>query len=74
MAHSIWIEVNRVWCQRVGAEAALLEERVFPAEVLPNAEPAYHVRARKCSFGVDCNLAGFTCQYAFNNPNHDPFA
>ena len=74
MSETIWIEVDRVWCHRVGAEAALLEERVYPGEALPDAGQGYHVRARRCSYSVDCTLAGFTCQYAMNNPNHDPFA
>jgi hypothetical protein len=74
MADSIWLVVDKIWCDRVDAEADLLEQRVYPPDVLPNAEGLYQVRARKCSYGVDCNLAGFTCRYAFNNPNYDPFA
>lgn len=74
MAETIWIEVDKVWCDRVMAEAALLEERVYPAEPLRDAGTPYQVRARKCAYGLECNLAGYTCRYAFNNPNYDPFA
>jgi hypothetical protein len=74
MADSVWIEVDKVWCDRVSAEVALLEERVYPAEVLPDTGAPYQVRARKCTLGLDCNLAGYTCRYALNNPNYDPFA
>jgi hypothetical protein len=74
MAESIWLVVGKIWCDRAQAEADLLEQRVYAGEVLANAEAPFQVRARKCSFGTECNLAGFTCRYAFNNPNHDPFA
>ena len=74
MADSIWLVVDKIWCDRAQAEADLLEERVYASEIVANVEPPYQVRARKCSFGLECNLAGFTCRYAFNNPNHDPFA
>jgi hypothetical protein len=73
MATTVWTVVDTVWCERQGQHAQLLEQRVYPAEVLPGVEPAFQVRARKCSFDVDCNLAGFTCRWAFNNPNYDPF-
>jgi hypothetical protein len=74
MADSIWLVVDKIWCDRAQAEADLLEERVYASEIVPNVEAPYRVRARKCSFGLECNLAGFTCRYAFNNPNSDPFA
>jgi hypothetical protein len=69
MAQSQWLVIDEVWCDRVQAPAELLEERVYPADVVPEAALTYQVRARKCAFGVDCNLAGYTCRYAFNNPN-----
>jgi hypothetical protein len=56
------------------AEAELLEERVFADEALAGPNAPYQVRARKCSFGLACNLVGYQCCYAMNNPNYDPFA
>ena len=73
MTQSVWLVVDQVWCERAQAKADLLKERVYAGEVLPNVEASFQVRARKCSFGLECNLAGFTCKFAFNNPNYDPF-
>jgi hypothetical protein len=73
MADSIWLVVDRVWCDRTQTAADLLEERVFPAEVLPDAKVPYQVRARKCSLGLECNLLGYTCRWSYTNPNYDPF-
>jgi hypothetical protein len=74
MSNTAWQVIQQVWCDRAQAEACLLEERVYPGEALPNAAPAYQARARKCSLGLECNLAGCACRYAFSNPNYDPFA
>jgi len=74
MAKAQWTKADEIWCDRVKGRAVLLEERIFPADVLPEGQAPYHVRARKCSLGLECNLVGYTCQYAFNNPNLDPFA
>jgi len=30
--------------------------------------------ARKCSSGLECNLNGFSCRWAYTNPNADPLA
>ena len=74
MPDSVWIVVDTNWCNRMEAEARLLEERVYADEPLEGPQASYHVRAHKCSFGLACNLVGYPCQYAFNNPNYDPFA
>ena len=74
MSDSMWLVVDEIWCDRVKAEARLLEERVFPAEELPATSGLYQVRSRKCSFSLECNQIGYQCRYAFNNPNYDPFA
>jgi hypothetical protein len=74
MSDSIWLVVDTRWCERMQAEARLLEERLYANEVLPGTDPAFMVRARKCSLGVACNLIGYPCRYAMNNPNYDPFA
>lgn len=55
-------------------EAELLEERVYPADILPDVGAPYQVWARKCSLGVNCNLAGYACRWSFINPDYDPFA
>lgn len=72
MATVQWVTVRRLWCERAEAEAALMEERLYPADRLPDV-PSYRVTARKCSHGIQCNLAGCSCKWAFTNPFYDPF-
>jgi hypothetical protein len=74
MAAIVWEVVKKIQCDRLKEEADLLEERVYPDESVPDPARPYQVRARKCSLGMDCNLAGYTCVWAYNNPNYDPFA
>jgi hypothetical protein len=74
MSDGFWLVVDEIWCDRMKADAKLLEERVFADEVLDGNNGPYQVRARRCSFGPACNLIGYQCRYAFNNPNYDPFA
>jgi len=74
MSDNFWLVVDTVWCDRMQAEARLLEERVYAPEPVHGSPAPYHVRARKCTFALACNLVGYPCQYAFNNPNYDPFA
>ena len=72
MATIVWETVSQHWCDLMDQAAELLEERVYPADILPGAGVPYHVRARKCSLGLDCNLAGCTCRWSFLNPAYDP--
>ncbi len=74
MAVMVWETTRTTWCTQKGQEAALLEQRVYSSEVLPDVGAPYRVRARKCSLGVECSLAGCNCRWAFSNPNYDPFA
>ncbi len=74
MSHSVWVVVDKVWCDRMKADADLLEERVFGDDFLPGPNVPFQVHARKCSLGLACNLVGFQCRYAMTNPNYDPFA
>jgi hypothetical protein len=57
----------------VGREAELLEERVYLDDPFPDVGQPFHVRARKCSLGADCNLAEYACRWSYINPNYDPF-
>ena len=72
MAATEWVEVDRMWCERAGSTAKLLEKRVYPSEFLPDTT-GYRVLARKCSCDVECNLAQFPCKWAFTRPEFDPF-
>jgi hypothetical protein len=72
MATAEWIVARELWCGRAGWEARLLERRVYPAEILPDAV-GYRVTARRCDRDVACNLAGFPCRWAFTRPEFDPF-
>ena len=74
MSDSIWLVVDKVCCDRMQTEARLLEERVYADETVASPGAPFLVRARKCSLGLACNLVGYPCRYAFNNPNYDPFA
>jgi len=68
-----WFTVKTTWCERAGRHARLLEQRVYPAEILPDTL-GYRVRARKCECAIDCNLSEFPCRWAYIRPEHDPFA
>jgi hypothetical protein len=74
MATIIWETVGSHWCDLQECEAHLLEERIYPIDFVPDTGVPYHVRSRKCSLGLDCNLAGYHCRWAWTNPEHDPFA
>jgi hypothetical protein len=74
MATVKWQAVATIYCQRVGAQATLVEERVYPNDVLPDIGDPFQVRTRRCNFGVECNLAGQPCRWSLINPDYDPFA
>ncbi len=74
MTQIVWEAVDKIQCERTGEVAELLEERVYPSEVLPNVGQPYQVRSRKCSMGGECNLVGFPCKWSYINPNFDPFS
>jgi hypothetical protein len=73
MATVAWQVVETIWCDRIGREADLLEERIYPDDIVSGPGLTYQVRARQCSFGTECNLSGYPCRWAYNNPNYDPF-
>ena len=72
MASTKWVTARILWCDRVQAEAELQEHRVYPADVLPDLS-GFQVKARRCSMGTACNMAGFSCKWSYANPNFDPF-
>jgi hypothetical protein len=72
MSTSGWVVTKRIWCERIGREARLMEWRVYPAEVLPDPS-GYRVLAQRCESATDCNLRGFSCKWAFTRPELDPF-
>jgi hypothetical protein len=74
MATIAWEPVATHWCDLQGCEAQLLEQRAYPADQVPDTGVRFKVLARKCSFGVECNLAGYACRWAWTNPDYDPFA
>ena len=74
MAIIVWESVKKVRCDRLAQEAELLEERIYVEDLMPGVGRPYKVRARKCSLGMDCHLAGFSCRWAYTNPNYDPLA
>ncbi len=72
MAHCAWVTTSTRWCEKMHAEAGLMERRVYPADFMPDF-PSYRITARKCSLGTACNLAGFPCKWAYNELGDDPF-
>ncbi len=72
MAATKWVVVNKTWCERVGAEAVLMEQRVYSADILPDAM-SHRVIARRCSVATECNLAEIPCRWSFTRPAYDPF-
>jgi len=75
MATLVSHTLKTIHCDRVGHDVQLVEERVYPNEILPDTAGAqYWVKARKCNLGIDCNLVGFACKWSGLNPDYDPFA
>lgn len=72
MAHEAWVTTNTRWCEKMKAEAELMEHRVYPVEFMPDF-PSYRINARKCSYGTACNLARFPCKWAYYEQGDDPF-
>ncbi len=72
MASSGWVVVKQGRCERAGRRARLLEQRVYPAEILPDMM-GYRVTSRRCDCDVGCNLEGFACRWAFTRPELDAF-
>jgi len=72
MSATEWFVVRAGWCEHVGREARLLEQRVYPAEILPDTL-GYRVTSRRCDWDITCNLAEFPCRWAFTRPELDPF-
>ncbi len=64
MAYEAWVTTSTKWCEKMDAEASMLEKRVYPAEHMPDF-PGYQVLARKCTLGIACNLAGIPCRWAY---------
>jgi hypothetical protein len=73
MASIVWKTVKKIHCDCVGQEAELLEERIYLDDPFPDVGQPFQVRARKCSLGMDCNLAAHACRWSYINPNYDPF-
>lgn len=72
MTTTKWIVVDKKWCEYIQQEASIMEQRVYPSDLMPDTEP-YQVIARKCSANVACNLANMPCDWAFTNPKVDRF-
>ena len=72
MAYEAWVKTDTQWCDRMQAEADMMEKRIYASEVMPDF-PGYQIKARKCSLGMACNLAGFTCKWSYADMGYDPF-
>lgn len=67
MADVRWVKIDGRWCELINRDIEILEERVYPAEIMPDLG-GYRVLACRCTAAIDCNLAGVRCQYAYTNP------
>lgn len=54
MATLVWEVVGRTWCSRISDRAEMLEQRIYPGDGVPDMSRSYRVRARMCSFGLEC--------------------
>jgi hypothetical protein len=73
MATRIWQTVKICYCHHIAQEVSLEAEVVYPAEWLPDIEPA-RVLGHRCSNGAKCNLEErYSCMWAGTNPVMDPF-
>jgi hypothetical protein len=72
MAYEAWVTIDTHRCEKLNSDASLLERRIYPADQMPDF-PGYQVRARKCSLGIVCNLAGIPCEWAYSTLGADPF-
>jgi hypothetical protein len=70
MAKKEWVPVETIWCDQAEEETQLMEYRIYPDEILPEMQP-YRVVARRCRTDIECNMAGYSCKWAFTNPDVD---
>jgi hypothetical protein len=68
-----WIATRTIYCDRLGGQVALLEERIYPDDRLPDVGAPYQVHQKKCAHWLECNLAGIPCCWSGINPGYDPF-
>lgn len=71
-AKMTWVTVKKQYCAILEGEAELLEQRVYPADVIPDMEN-YRVTGHKCSAAVACNLKGCQCKWSYTGPTVDRF-
>jgi hypothetical protein len=73
MAAREWVTTQTIYCDRIGEMVSLLEERIYPGDVLPDVGAPYQVHQKRCSRWLECNLAGHPCCWSGINPGYDPF-
>lgn len=74
MSTIVWETVKSIHCERVDQDAALIEKRIYAAEILPDTgKPVFRIEARKCSLAAECTIKGCPCRWTGVNPNYDPF-
>lgn len=73
MSNTVWETIDTITCERTGAPAYLLEERVYLSDPLPDVGRPFRILARKCSMGGECNQIGYACRWSYLNPSFDPF-
>jgi hypothetical protein len=73
MATTVWTTLDPIWCDRAQDNVVLSELRVLPEGFLRQGNE-FRVNARRCSYAVQCNMAGASCQWAFTNPEFDPLS
>lgn len=74
MSTIVWEVIDKTHCVYTGQAADLLEQRLYFDDPMPDVGRPFKVLARKCSLATECNLAGFSCKWAYTNPDRDPFA
>jgi len=74
MAIEKLVTVGKKQCELIHLDVELQEWRVYPtADFLHAFGAPYRVRACVCTAGLNCNLAGIPCRWAYNAPDVDRF-
>lgn len=74
MAIEKWATVGKKHCDLIALDVELRERRVYPtADFLNTQGNEFRIKACTCSAAIQCNLAGISCQWAFNSPDNNRF-
>lgn len=69
MAAEKWVVVEKKHCVLIDQDVEIKERRVYPtADFLQMVDNGHRLRACTCSAAAYCNMAGISCEFAYNTP------